>query len=171
MSVSSIAKLMSFWEDDALIAAGGNPAGKIDWHQIQFYTDKHIAEWSPFENTAEQLREAFPVSEKPVVCGEFPIGGMVERANKRRSSAPFDLGEAYQRLWNNGHSGGFTWSYNVYNGKSAGEKAAIENAYIAQSKLWLGARPEDSSASSSVEGEELDYHFDGKIPRVVLEDY
>jgi endo-1,4-beta-mannosidase len=147
VSVSSIAKLMSFWEDDVLIAAGGDPAGKIDWHQIQFYPDTHIAEWSPFENTAEQLREAFSVSEKPVVCGEFPMGGLVVGANKRRSCEHFGLSKAYQRLWDNGHSGGFTWSYNVYNGKSAGEKASIENAYIAQSKLWLEGRLDDRSAS------------------------
>jgi hypothetical protein len=38
-----------------------------------------------------------------------------------------------------GHSGGFTWSYNVYEGMSAAEKAATESAYTTFAKRFLGA--------------------------------
>ncbi len=129
VTVSTIAKLMPMWSDDALIAAGGDENGTLDWYQIQFYPDKHIEQWSPFERTASELLKNFEAERKPVFCGEFPIQGMIERANKKRSSTPFDLKTAYERLWDNGHSGGFTWSYNVYVGMDRADKKIVEDAH------------------------------------------
>jgi hypothetical protein len=129
VTVSTIAKLLPMLSDEALIAAGGDKNGTLDWYQIQFYPKTHIEDWSPFERTASDLLKTFARGQKPVFCGEFPVEGMIDRANKKRTSAPFGLNTAYERLWNNGHSGGFTWSYNVYVGMDRAEKKTVEDAY------------------------------------------
>lgn len=129
VTVSTIAKLLPQLADEALIAAGGHEKGTLDWYQIQFYPDKHLDKWSPFECPVNEMLKAFGKGEKPVVCGEFPVRGMVERANKKRTSPPFGLKVAYERLWKNGYSGGFTWSYNVYAGMAPEARKDVEEAY------------------------------------------
>jgi hypothetical protein len=129
VTVSTIAKLIPMWSDKALIAAGGNAKGTLDWYQIQFYPTKHLDRWSPFERTADALLKTFGGGKKPLLCGEFPVRGMIDRANKKRTSPPFGLKTAYERLWKNGHAGGFTWSYNVYAGMDPAEKQTVEQAY------------------------------------------
>jgi hypothetical protein len=129
VSLSSIAKLMPLWSDNALIDAGGHPRGTLDFHQVQFYPDNHLTEWSPFERRAADLVASFGGGSKPIICGEFPIRGMLDRANKRRTSPPFDLEEAYRRLWTNRISGGFTWSYNVYHGMDPAGRQSVDQAY------------------------------------------
>lgn len=132
VTVSSIAKLMDRWEDADLIKAGGHRFGTIDWHQIQFYPRNHLRAWSPFAQQVDVLRADWNASAKPVVCGEFPVEGMPDKPYKdvkKHPGDPFDLKQAYRRLWNNGYSGGFTWSYNVYAGMDPGAQAAVEAAY------------------------------------------
>ena len=75
-----------------------------------------------------QLLKTFGGGKKPVFCREFPVRGMIERANKKRTSAPFGLKTANELLWDNGHSGGFTWSHNVYAGMGRADKKTVGDA-------------------------------------------
>ena len=69
---------MALWfEDDALVAAGGDERGVLHMHQFQYYPAKAYGkEASPFLNSAAELRALHHHSAKPTVVGEFPIEGL-----------------------------------------------------------------------------------------------
>ena len=130
-SVSGVAAGIAEYADAALIAAGGKTNGIMDIHQVQFYPNNHGEAWSPFLHTPRQLVAAYGGGLKPFICGETPIEGIKnDGRGKFKGTEEFGLGEGYIRLYTNGHSGGFTWSYNVYeNPKNAARKPAIDAAY------------------------------------------
>jgi hypothetical protein len=139
-SVSGVASGIAQYSDESLIAAGGKSNGTMDIHQVQFYPDNHKEDWSPFKHTPEEFVATYGGGLKPFICGETPIEGIVkDKKGKFKGSEEFSLEEAYARLWTKGHSGGFTWSYNVYEGMAAVEKAATEAAYANFAKRFLGA--------------------------------
>jgi hypothetical protein len=139
-SVSGMASGIAQYSDEALVAAGGKSKGTMDIHQVQFYPDNHNEDWSPFVHTPEEFVATYGGGLKPFICGETPIEGIVkDKKGKFKGSEEFSLEEAYARLWTKGHSGGFTWSYNVYESMNTVEKAATEAAYTNFAKRFMGA--------------------------------
>jgi hypothetical protein len=70
--------LALWFEDEALVKAGGDVDGTLDLHQYQYYPETTMGEEdSPFLNTVQELRELHksPMA-KPMLCGEFPIEGL-----------------------------------------------------------------------------------------------
>ena len=130
-SVSGVAAGIYQYADAALIGAGGKTNGTMDIHQVQFYPNNHPEAWSPFLHTPRELVAAFGGGLKPFICGETPIEGIKNNGRgKFKGTEEFGLGEGYARLWKKGHSGGFAWSYNVYeNPKNAANKPVIDAAY------------------------------------------
>ncbi len=118
-SVSGVAYGIYQYGDSVLIAQGGKSNGTMDIHQVQFYPQNHPVEWSPYVHTPQEFVTAYGGGLKPFICGETPIEGV----------GVYGLGEAYELLWTEGHSGGFTWSLNVYEGMNAGDKATVDAAY------------------------------------------
>jgi len=136
--VSGVASGIAQYSDEALIAAGGRSNGTLDIHQVQFYPTNHKEDWSPFLHSPEELVTAYGGGLKPCICGETPIEGIIKDGKgKFKGTEEFGLEEAYTRLWDKGHSGGFTWSYNVYEGMDAAKKAATDAAYMNFSKRFL----------------------------------
>jgi len=130
LSVSGVASGIAQFNDAALINAAGHTNGLMDIHQIQFYPNNHGEAWSPFLHTPAQLAATYGGDLKPMICGEFPIEGIIDDGSgKFKGSEEFGLEEAYTRLWNNGHSGGFTWSNRVYENADPAKQAVIETAY------------------------------------------
>jgi len=126
LSVSGIAKLKSWWDDSALIAAGNQPNGTMDLHQYQYYPKNHKETYSPFQNDLEEMISLWGGSSKPVIVGEFPVEGLESTS---RNSVPMTPSQAYEALWDNGYSGGFTWSNLVYTNQSEDGKNAIDVGY------------------------------------------
>ena len=130
-SVSGVAAGLSHFCDSVLIARGGRSNGTLDINQIQFYPNNHAENWSPYLHTPVELFNSFGGDLKPIICGETPIEGIIDDGSgKFKGSEEFGLEEAYTRLWDKGHSGGFTWSYNVYERMSPTDKATVDSAYI-----------------------------------------
>jgi len=130
LSVSGVAYGIYQYGDSVLIEAGGKSNGTMDIHQVQFYPNNHGEEWSPYLHTPEAFVDSFGGGLKPFICGETPIEGIIDDGSgKFKGSEEFGLYEAYTRLWDNGHSGGFTWSYNVYENMSSADKDTVDAAY------------------------------------------
>ncbi len=99
-------KSMSNWSDSALIAAGGEPTGTLDFIQAHFYPEHQTSDNNPFEHPA-----SFWGVNKPVVIGEFWAGGWNKEtypAYKVPSATPTQL---YQYAINNGYAGAMSWQY------------------------------------------------------------
>ena len=129
-SVSGVASGISQYTDAALITAGGKTNGTIDVHQVQFYPTNHGEDWSPYLHTPQEFVTAYGGGIKPFICGETPIKGIInDGSGKFKGTEDFGLGEAYTRLWKLGYSGGFTWSYNVYENMTVEKKAVVDSAY------------------------------------------
>jgi hypothetical protein len=129
LSVSGVAPGLSHFCDSVLITRGGRSNGTLDINQIQFYPSNHRAAWSPFLHTPEVLFNSFGGDLKPIICGETPIEAKYIEDGNGIWREEFGLEEAYTALWNNGHSGGFTWSNRVYETRDPAEQAVIDAAY------------------------------------------
>ena len=63
-----------WYEDDALVAAGGLLGGVLDMHQLQYYpANADSPDASPFLNSVWRLSEihGYDIA-KPTIVGEFP---------------------------------------------------------------------------------------------------
>lgn len=121
-SVSGLPECKTQYEDAALIAAGGESQGVMDFWQYNYYHDHHNDNDSPFLKTRQELVNLFGGSDKPAICGEFPIEG---------GDPGMNLAQSYENLWDNGFCGGWTWQFTAYYAKTAAEKADIAAAYTA----------------------------------------
>lgn len=133
-TVSSIAKLKDWWDDDTLTAVGGYPTGILDHFQYQYYETNHIESYSPFLNTPDDMITLWGGISKPVIAGEFDIDGIDVTS---KNSVAFTPRESYQALWDNRYVGGFTWSNNVYFKLTEAEKESVDAATILiDSLIW-----------------------------------
>ncbi len=132
-SISSIAKKSSIYNTETLIRAGNDPDGVLDIYQYQYYPENHTDADSPFLNDIETLSKTAKLeNDKPSIAGEFWMHGITDKSKKNILLTPT---EAYQALWDNGLSGGFTWSdYHYFNvNKSQWNEetiASIDSGYI-----------------------------------------
>lgn len=127
-SVSGLPQTKSQYEDAALIAAGGDTLGILDFWQYNYYPTNHGTDNSPFHNSLWELTNDWGGSNKPAICGEFPIGGLEETS---KNPVARTLSEAYDALWDNGFSGGFTWQFSDYYKMNEQEKLDLASVYNA----------------------------------------
>ena len=115
----------AWYEDRALIAAGGDALGTLDVHQWQFYPKNAFgSSTDPFLHPRADLLSELGVAPKPTLVGEFPIEGLEAQPEKGMPAAT--LLDAYDALWQGGYSGGFTWRVSAYEG---GDRAPVNAAY------------------------------------------
>ena len=96
---------LALWYDDAaLLAAGGDPDGTLDLRQYQYYPEGASSiEASPFLNSAAELRAVHKQRvPKPSLVGEFPLEGLVAA---QHNPTAMSLKDAYGSLWSGGHTG------------------------------------------------------------------
>ncbi|MDA0196775.1 MAG: PKD domain-containing protein [Bacteroidetes bacterium] len=84
-----------FYSDSQLIAAGGDPAGTLDFVQVHYY-DHFSTDNSPFHNPASHWG-----IDKPIVIGEFPADGVLE----------YSAEECFERAYQLGYAGAMSWSW------------------------------------------------------------
>ena len=148
LSRRGIAPLALWYEDAALVAAGGDLDGVMSHHQYQYYPESAAAPTSsPFLYSKLQLRALYSTSAKPTLVGEFPIQGLVRAAHNPTEMA---LETAYVALRRGGHSGGFTWCVRARDDADDATAAAIDAAYRAV-RLAMPALPRTLSIERTCE--------------------
>lgn len=92
---------LNLYTNARLLAAGGDPAGYLDFYQVHFYDQSFPIILSPFHNPYAHWQ-----LDKPLLIGEFPSFGLKYREPKMTSEQAFEA--AYQ----GGYAGALTWQYN-----------------------------------------------------------
>ncbi len=95
---------VNYYSDSALIAAGGDPDGTLDFYQIHYY-DWAKQEFSPFHHPASYWN-----LDKPIVVGEFSAKGF---NSPEVQVSPL---ECYKLLFENGYAGAMSWTYTNHDG-------------------------------------------------------
>ena len=85
----------NYYSDAALISAGGDTSGTLDFYSVHYY-DWAGTSLSPFHNTAN-----FWQLDKPIVLGEFHMA----------NTLGVDKNELYNRLFQTGYAGALGWSW------------------------------------------------------------
>jgi hypothetical protein len=98
---SDIGTYKNYYTDSALISAGGDSAGILDFYMVHYY-DWGGTEISPFHHHADYWQ-----LDKPIVIAEFsangPYPGIMAKA-------------AYDSLYSNGYAGALSWTWTGHDG-------------------------------------------------------
>jgi hypothetical protein len=89
------------YTDEALIAAGGDSSGTLDFYQAHYYTD-FTAEQNPFSHSA-----SYYGLEKPIIIGEFSANIADEYPSPELP---------YQLLYAAGYAGAWSWTWTGHDG-------------------------------------------------------
>jgi hypothetical protein len=105
---SDIGEYINYYTDQALIQAGGDPLGTLDFYMVHYYAWGK-EELSPFHHPA-----VYWELDKPLVIAEFSAKGPYEGV---------DNVEAYQNLYDNGYAGALSWTWTGHDGNGGIEEA------------------------------------------------
>ena len=102
-----------YWNDEALIAAGGESTGTLDFFQTHYYPYYQGDEVSPFVNTAAAMQTKYGYDAKPMIIGEFPASGWSGTTYTASMAAKTQISaeEAYQKAYDGGYAGALAWQY------------------------------------------------------------
>jgi hypothetical protein len=112
------------WTDAALIAAGGEATGTLDFYQAHFYPEHQTSAENPFEHPA-----SFWGHGKPIIIGEFWAAGWNKETYPAYKVPTMTPVQAYQYAIANGYAGAMSWQYISDNDMVAG--SAVDHDYDA----------------------------------------
>lgn len=106
-------KFQKHWNDEALIAAGGETNGTLDFFQTHYYPYYQGDELSPFVNTAAQMASTYQYNLKPMIIGEFPASGWANETYTTSMAAKTQITaeECYRKAFDGGYAGALAWQY------------------------------------------------------------
>ncbi len=125
VSANSIGK--NYYSDDALIKAGGEATGTLDFYMMHYYVLWQGGEDSPFEQDAANWK-----LDKPVIIGEFHIGGIDASTANSSVTGVKDVSveDCYEGSYDKGYAGALSWMYGGHeNGTFEGSVNALTNLY------------------------------------------
>ncbi len=101
------------WNDAALIAAGGEENGTLDFFQTHYYPYWQADAVSPFMNTAAQMAATYGYDSKPMIIGEFPASGWTGDTYTSSMAAKTEISteECYRKAFDGGYAGALAWQY------------------------------------------------------------
>lgn len=131
----------SWWNDAALIAAGGESTGTLDFFQTHYYPYYQADAISPFINTRAALATTYSFdSDKPMIIGEFPASGWSGSTYTSSMAAKTQLTtvECYRKAFDNGYAGALAWQYigDKTDATFGGYSYTIDPALAAMDSLW-----------------------------------
>ena len=102
-----------YWNDAALIAAGGEQNGTLDFFQTHYYPYYQADAVSPFVNTAAQMAATYGYDSKPMIIGEFPASGWSGDTYRSSMAAKTEISteECYRKAFDGGYAGALAWQY------------------------------------------------------------
>jgi hypothetical protein len=107
------------YTDSALVAAGGQPSGTLDFYQVHFYQSNGEG-----NNVFANERSHWGLSDKPLVIGEFSIDG----------TSPVSGNQSYAYLYEHGYDGAWAWAYTA-DDKWPSMQAPLQALYSAHSDV------------------------------------
>ncbi len=130
-----------YWNDAALIAAGGEQSGTLDFLQTHYYPYYQADEVSPFLNTPAELATKYGFdANKPLVIGEFPASGWKGDTYTSTMAAKTEISaeECYRKAFDNGYAGALAWQYigDKTESNFGGYSYTIEPALLAMESLY-----------------------------------
>ncbi len=101
------------WNDAALVAAGGEQNGTLDFFQTHYYPYWQADAVSPFINTAAQMATTYGYDSKPMIIGEFPASGWSGDTYVSSMAAKTEISteECYRKAFDGGYAGALAWQY------------------------------------------------------------
>ena len=102
-----------YWNDAALIEAGGEAKGTLDFFQTHYYPYYQNDAVSPFVNTAAQMASTYGYDSKPMIIGEFPASGWKGDTYTTSMAAKTQISteECYRKAFDGGYAGALAWQY------------------------------------------------------------
>lgn len=132
-------KYQKYWNDAALIEAGGEAKGTLDFFQTHYYPYWQDNSVSPFMNTAAQMATTYGYDSKPMIIGEFPASGWAGDTYKSNFAAKTEITteECYRKAFDGGYAGALAWQYigDKTEDNFGGYSYTIEPALDAMKKL------------------------------------
>ena len=106
-------KYQKYWNDAALIEAGGEAKGTLDFFQTHYYPYWQNDAVSPFVNTAAQMATKYSYDSKPMIIGEFPASGWAGDTYTASMAAKTQITteECYRKAFDGGYAGALAWQY------------------------------------------------------------
>jgi len=103
----------NWWNDSALIEAGGESNGTLDFFQTHYYPYYQADAVSPFVNTAAQMQTTYGYDAKPMIIGEFPASGWAGATYTTSMAAKTEITaeQAYRNAFDGGYAGALAWQY------------------------------------------------------------
>ena len=103
----------NWWNDSALIKAGGESNGTLDFFQTHYYPYYQADNVSPFVNTAAQMQTTYGYDAKPMIIGEFPASGWAGATYTASMAAKTEITaeQAYRNAFDGGYAGALAWQY------------------------------------------------------------
>ncbi|MBR5412942.1 MAG: T9SS type A sorting domain-containing protein [Fibrobacter sp.] len=106
-------KYQKYWNDAALVDAGGEANGTLDFFQTHYYPYWQGDAVSPFVNTAAQMATTYKYDSKPMIIGEFPASGWKGDTYKSNFAAKTEISteDCYRKAFDGGYAGALAWQY------------------------------------------------------------
>ena len=106
-------KYQKYWNDAALVEAGGEAKGTLDFFQTHYYPYYQDNSVSPFVNTAAQMASTYGYDSKPMIIGEFPASGWKGDTYRSNFAAKTEISteECYRKAFDGGYAGALAWQY------------------------------------------------------------
>lgn len=106
-------KYQKYWNDAALVEAGGEAKGTLDFFQTHYYPYYQANAVSPFVNTAAQMATTYGYDSKPMIIGEFPASGWKGETYRSSFAAKTEISteECYRKAFDGGYAGALAWQY------------------------------------------------------------
>ncbi len=109
--ISDIGEFESWYSDGALIAAGNDSLGILDFYQVHYYPRWYGEDYSPFHHPASYWKTS-----KPILIGEFQAKGLIDLGDGYRPKTTMTTQEAYEYAYQNGYAGCFAWTWTGHDG-------------------------------------------------------
>ena len=94
----------NYYSDKALIDAGGDVDGVLDFYMVHYY------EWAGQVRSPFHIPASYWKLDKPIVIAEFPAKGLSEQVGVMTPA------QAWQALYDGGYAGALAWCYTAHDG-------------------------------------------------------
>jgi len=119
-SMANVGSFQNYYADQALIHAGGDSLGTLDFYQVHYYPRWYNEDYSPFHHPA-----AYWQLDKPILIGEFQAKGLVDLGHGYRPKTTLTTEEAYLFAIQNGYAGCLSWTWTGHDGFGGLPEAAL----------------------------------------------
>ncbi len=101
----------NWYSDEALVSAGGDSLGYLDFYQVHYYPRWYGEAHSPFHHPASHWQ-----LDKPILIGEFQACGIHTTGPTIKLETELTTEKAYLYAIQNGYAGALSWTWTGHDG-------------------------------------------------------